>query len=784
MQAANQPRVWCPPSCRPTVIARVEDRGRRSGTHWALLVLVALLTCGAATVARAQRGPAPGSSAADAAPARPRVALVLSGGGARGFAHVGVLRALREMRVPVDMVAGVSMGAVVGGAYASGRTVDELQAFVSETDWSTIISDRPPRDDLAFRRREDDLLLPSRIEFGLTRGGLVLPPSTAGNAALEATLARLLPEGTAEERVDRLPLPFRSAACDLLTGELVVLSETPLYASLRASLSVPGVFSPVRVQERLLIDGGLVRNLPVDLARAMGAEVVIAVNVGTPPAPERELGSAIGVARQMLNILTEQNVQRSLAELTERDVLIAPDLSGVSFLNFGAAERAIAAGEEAARRMAHRLQALAVSPQAYAAIEATRVAAPAAREKALPLARLEVQGTPHASSAALAAQLGLQEGRLVTMSQVNRAAARLFGRGEFERVPVEVYETPLGREVRVSPQEAEWARSRLRVGLEMFSDFSDDHRFTVSALHILSWLNPWGAELRTMARIGSERSLLAQLWQPLAPGSDWHFVPSLQARASSFDFYSQGLRAQRVGYEIHTATLAFGRQFSGWGNLQLGIDWRRGKGRLLIAADGQPVPEERIRESAAYLQLQLDTLDSLALPTRGVLLTGRFERARAGSAEVAGLGVSARGQLAQVLIGLAALRLGDWATHVYGEWSRSQEGGVAPLALGGFLRLSGTARESVSGRAIAFARFVAAHRVGEMPPGFGGAVRLGLSVEAGMIGEGADAVRFGSGRQAASAFVSVDTRFGPAFLAFGATRGGAGTMYLFLGPFW
>jgi NTE family protein len=180
-----------------------------------------------------QRGAAAEPVTATAEPTRPKIALVLSGGGARGFAHVGVLRALKEMRVPIDIVTGVSMGAVVGGAYASGRSVEELEAFVRSTDWSSIVADRPARDDLAFRRREDDLLLPSRIEFGVGATGARMPPSTAANGALEAALARLLPPGTAELPVNRLALPFRTAASDLLSGELVILSEREVLSRVR-----------------------------------------------------------------------------------------------------------------------------------------------------------------------------------------------------------------------------------------------------------------------------------------------------------------------------------------------------------------------------------------------------------------------------------------------------------------------------------------------------------------------------------------------------------------------
>lgn len=711
---------------------------------------------------------------ASAAMGRPRIALVLSGGGARGFAHVGVLRALKEMRVPIDMVAGASMGAVVGGAYASGRSVEELERFVRATDWPAILADRPPRDDLPFRRREEDLLVPSRIEFGLGRNGLQLPPAAVANASLEAALARLLPDGAGEAPLNRLALPFRCVASDLLSGEMVELADTPLFASMRASLAMPGVFAPIRVDQRLLVDGGLVRNLPVDVARAMGADVVIAVNVGTPLSGEEELGSSLGVARQMLHILTEQNVRRSLQQLAKDDVLIAPDLAGIGFMDFGRSERAIAAGERAARGLAPRLQALALSPAAYAALERSRERAPVAQDKARTIARLELLPTAHAGREALVERLGLHEGEAATAAQVCQAAARLQGSGEFERVEVELNDVEGRRLLRIAPVEATWARSRLRLGLELNSDFSDDHQFTVSALHVLAWLNPWGAELRTLARVGSQRLLAVEWWQPLAPGSAWYLAPSLQYSASSLDVYEQGLRRLRVGYEFATASLTVGRQLSTWGDVHLGVGRRVGDARSLVVLDGSRLTDS-LAESVAYAQFQADTLDSLALPSRGALLQLRIERSAAGA--------QSDGRASATALGLQAFRIDDWAGHVYGEWSRSRSG-LAPLSLGGFLRLSGTPRASVGGRAIVLGRLVMARRIGEMPAGLGGAVRAGFSLE---LGRGYDpelSSGLGDLRKAGSGFISVDTRFGPAFLAAGATRGVGGALYLFLGPFW
>ncbi|WP_460826817.1 patatin-like phospholipase family protein, partial [Massilia terrae] len=294
------------------------------------------------------------------APPRPRAALVLAGGVARGFVLIGVLRVLQEMRVPIDIVVGTSMGGVIGGAYAAGTPVAQIEDLARNTDWEDVIADRPSRDTLVFRRREEDQLLPSRIEFGVHHDeGVTSPPSAASNATLEQAMGRLLPPGTRETPVDQLALPFRTVASDLVTGQLVELAKAPLFTAMRASLAVPGVFAPVRVAGHLVADGGLVRNLPVDMAHEMGADIVIAVNVGTPLAPEKSLGTAVGVAQQMLNILTEQNVQRSLKELKPQDVLIAPKLDGTGFLDFARAGQAIAAVVQAARQLAARLLPLA-----------------------------------------------------------------------------------------------------------------------------------------------------------------------------------------------------------------------------------------------------------------------------------------------------------------------------------------------------------------------------------------------------------------------------------------
>lgn len=705
---------------------------------------------------------------------RPRVALVLSGGGARGFAHIGVLRVLKEMRIPVDYVVGTSMGAVIGGAYAAGRSVEDIEQIVRSTSWDSVLADRPARDAIDFRRREEDVLLPSRIEFAVTKSGLSLPPAAAGNASLEQALLRLLPNGMKTEHVNHLPIPFRSVASDLVTGELVELSDSPLFITMRASLAVPGMFAPVRVNNRLVVDGGLVRNLPIDMAHKMGADVIIAVNVGTPLAQEKELGSAISVAQQMLQILTEQNVQRSLKELKEDDILIAPDLNGINFLDFNQHHNAMVAGDSAARQIENKLRALSVSAEEYARYDQLRTAEGIIPDKTLRIAKIEVEGTQHINPEILIRQSGIQVNELASEEKVRQVSTKLYGRGDLDHVEVEMQDRLDERDVTIKTHEAVWGRNRLRVGLELSSDFKDSHQFSIGAMNISSSLNDWGGEMRLLGRIGFNRVLAAQFYQPLGPGNPWFVAPTFESGSTSVDLFSSGRKTARFGYKTTGVDIPFGYQLGNWGELQVGIRKQHAQAeQTLPELPGQFINTSHTSE---YARLRIDTLDSLAFPTRGQYLTFGFERAKA---DVAG----EKAILNSSLVAMHAFQRGDWAGHVYGEWARSQ-GNIAPLSLGGFLRLSGTPADSLSNKTVALGRVVAARRIGNMPAALGGAVRLGFSAElGGGFGEG-EAVKFSKIKRSGSAFVAFDTRFGPLYFGAGATQSTGSTFYLFLGPIW
>jgi NTE family protein len=331
------------------------------------------------------------------------------------------------------------------------------------------------------------------------------------------------------------------------------------------------------------------------------------------------------------------------------------------------------------------------------------------------------------------------------------------------------------RTVTIRATEAEWARSRMRVGLELASDFRDSNNFAIKVMHVRSALNDWGGELRTEGRLGNERGLGVQWWQPLGPGSQWFVMPSAQIGRIAGDIFERERRTARVSYSTRAASFAAGRQFGNWGELSVGVARQAYSVRTLIPAD-PAAPVNRVYNTRTFARFRVDTLDSLAFPTRGTLIT-------IGREQTPGSGKSVGTAANWSATALQAFLWNDWAGHVSMEWAKAQTG-ASPVTLGGFLRLSGTPADSIQGPTIVLGRLVLARRIAALPSAFGGTMRAGFSLETGG-GFDRDATATGrSLKQAGSAFLSVETRFGPLFLGAGATRHGEETLYLFLGPVW
>ena len=310
--------------------------------------------------------------------APPRIAVALSGGGARGIAHVGVLKVLEEMRIPITCITGTSMGSIVAGAYAVGRSPEDIEKMVVATNWDEIFRDNPPRTEISMRRKVDDYKTLFAPEFGVKNGGLALPKGIIAGVSIEAFLRVVAEPATGITDFDKLPIPYRAVATDIETGEAVVLSHGNVAEAMRASMSVPGAISPVSMDGRLLVDGMIANNLPIDQARKLCGDVVIAVNIGTPPLKRDEITSALAVVNQMMAFLGKQTVDEQVKSLGPNDVLIVPDLGDISVAKYDRAKDAIRIGEEATRKMAASLSRYSLPPEQYAALRAKQIQSPVA----------------------------------------------------------------------------------------------------------------------------------------------------------------------------------------------------------------------------------------------------------------------------------------------------------------------------------------------------------------------------------------------------------------------
>lgn len=703
--------------------------------------------------------------------ARLSVGLVLSGGGARGFAHVGVLKVLEELGVEVSVVTATSMGSIVGGGYALGYTAGEMEKIIRAVNWGEIFSNRAPRADLVWRRKEDDYKNLASSEIGISGGKPALPQGALSSQNLELFLRTLAePAGTTTD-LELLPIPFAAMATNLVTGKLVVMQRgATLEQAMRASMSVPGVFPPMNFHGHLLVDGGLVQNLPVEYARTMGADVVIAVNVGTPLSGRDDLASLLGVANQMINILTEQNVQASLASLTPRDVLIVPDLENYGSGDFDKFNEIIAAGEAAARALVPRLQALASSKQRYAQWEDKRTALIKEPEPVI-ISEVRVEGLKTVNPESVKADVAVPLGRPVSQEEVNQTATLIWGSSDFEAVSYRLQRRPDGSQTLVVlPLEKPWGYNTLRLGGSLQTDFKDSNTFSLVLAHTWSWLNSWGGEWRNEFEIGQTGRLLTEFYQPLGARSNWFVLPKFEAVREDFDVYLGDQAIARLDNSYVTTELGLGYAIGRLGYLKAAGGYAATRTDIAI---GSPLfPSQSSSSTYGSITAKIDTLDNVGFPRHGSFLDAEyvFFQKSLGSAEQ---------RSAYVVNFLQPLSWGANTVHLAGRFGRATQDGT--FRLGGIFNLSGTPFGQVAGSEVAFARAMYYRNVRESYGDFRMPIFVGFSLEAGRASNANDRFSDYSWRKAGSVFVGADTLLGSVYLAAGHTIDGSSAVYLYWG---
>ncbi|MCC6132881.1 MAG: patatin-like phospholipase family protein [Acidobacteria bacterium] len=712
----------------------------------------------------------------DAAPPRqspgPRVGLVLSGGAAHGLAHVGVLKVLEEMRVPVDVVAGTSMGAIVGGLYASGMSPAEMEHLLLSIDWDDLFDDRPARSTLSFRRKQDDILNYIDLEMGITKRGIAFPSGLVAGQKL-AFLLKMVTLGTVGvPDFDHLPIPFRCVATDIGTGEKVVLSDGSLAEAIRASMSLPAVFSPVERGGRLLVDGGLVDNLPVGEAEAMGAQVLIAVDVSSEAVDPEKLKSFGGILGRTISLPIKGNVAASLPRAS---VVLRPDVRDISGMDFARAAALIARGEAAARANAASFAPLSVSEEEYRSfLERVRGRRPPA-----PIVDAIQTVSAGVNSRQITARLETAVGRPLDIAVLQRDLDRIYEMGTFETVEFRLLDDE-GRHVLViDARPKSWGPTFLRIGTGFESNLQGDATVALRATVHAMQLNGLGGELKATLELGTVPGLNAEFYQPL----DYRgrFFTAIQAG------YTRSLG--RVAVEngpvgearitVYQASGGAGFTLGSWGQLRAGIF--RGTGDAEILISEQPLDAVKFDLAGIYLGAAVDTLDDLAFPRTGTFATTDLYiyPEWIGNEHVY---YQFRAK------GVEAIPLGRKGSAVFTLGWEDTLGSHTPyylqFTLGDFTRFAALSREVAIGERAAYAGATYLRRIAGLPTRVGRGVYIGGTFELGRVWAKREDSTITNLRPAGSVFAAADTVLGPVYAGLGVNYGGTSTVYVLLGrPF-
>jgi NTE family protein len=721
---------------------------------------------------------------------KPKVALVLSGGGARGLSHVGVLKVLEEMKVPVDMVVGTSMGAIIGGLYAAGMSADDLERELLKVDWGDVFERRAPRQLLSQRRKEEDFELSPVLEIGFRNGEFRLPTGAVSTRSLELLLRRYTLSTRLLATFDGLPTPFRAVATDMETGKAVVLDHGDLAAAMRASMSVPGVFAPLDLNGQILGDGGLVNNLPVDVARRMGADVVIAVNIGTPLAGRETLGSLLGITTQMVNILTEQNVQASIATLRPTDLLIQPSLGKLSSADFEKATELVKLGHDHARSVAEALKRFSTDAAGYAQWQASRsMNAQAYAERMGLLKAVRFEGVPQSRIESLALALDTGPGQRVNVEQIETDLQKLSATGDYERVDyrLERVRDNSDETLVIGLRENDWGPNYLRLGLDLRTDFDGRGDFNLLIGHNRHWFNDSGAEWRNRLQIGASLGAFSEIYQPLGRANDSFVAAYADASLKRLEVYGASGKALGTGQR---QGMKLGADY-GWpigllgrfGDLRLGVQLGLHKAVPELVsrevAESEVASTQKWRDVGVRAALISDQLDYANFPSSGYRLQSELaagQRRRDSDSDSSSfLRLETNGSAVHSW-GRHTLNLGARFAHA----TRVPVGAIDEFSLGGFQQLSGYRVGQVAGNYLLFGRMTYYQRL-PWSVNVARALFAGGSLEAGNAWDKHRDISLRGLRLGTSLFIGADTGVGPLYLSVVSAPRGYTGLYLFLG---
>ena len=692
---------------------------------------------------------------------RPRIGLALSGGGARGFAHIGVLEWFEEHHIPVDYIAGTSMGGLVGGLYAMGMTPTEMREVIGNIDWNDVLRGAPAFEQLSFRRKEDRRSFQNSIELGL-KNGLTTSAGLNPGHQISLILDRLTLPYSDIKSFDELPIPLRVVATDMLEAKPVVLTDGSLSEALRATMAFPGLFTPVERGDTVLADGGLVNNIPTDIVKQMGADIVIAVNVGTPLADRKALDSLLGILQQSIAVMTIENDRRNLKLA---DITLSPDLGQYSLLDFPSVSAIADLGYQGAEQSANALQALALDPAAWQQLLAERQSQK--RSKMPVPTSLEIAGVSSKGAHDIREKLDKFIGRPLAPDQLEAELTGITGEGRYESLGYEIERDASHKQLLVRAKKKSYGPPFLNLSLEVQGSDASDIDTTIGGRLTMFDIGAYGSEWRTDVRLGSRTLLSTEYYRPLGENG-WFIAPRAAYDKGTTDLYLSGSRVAEYQTKRAGAGLDFGYTFRR-SELRFGYDIGNVNAQVEV---GDPLlPSLNGKVSDASVRWSFDGQDNAIVPTRGLRLSTQarwfFDSPGAG------------GDFPQAEVNLSAFKpvTKRGSIFVIGGGGTTFNK-VAPPAqqftLGGPFRLGAFGRDEFRASHYLLSGVGYLHQIFDLPPLLGEKIYAGGWHEFGGAFEDLESARFFN---SISGGVIMVTRLGP--VSFGGSLGEGGRTKLY-----
>lgn len=700
---------------------------------------------------------------------RPKIGLVLGGGGARGYAHVGVLKKLEEMRIPYDYIAGTSMGSIVGGFLATGMESEELGQVVREADWDDLFKDDTSREDIPFRRKADDTLGLYGPKLGIGEDSSLLPKGVVSGQKVIFMFESVTSQRVNTSDFDQLPIPYRAIATDIVTGDMVVIAEGELSMAMRASMAVPGVFDPVRRDGALLVDGGLVRNLPVDVARDMGADVVIAVDVGTKLAGEDEITNALAIVYQMSGLLTVRNTEMQIKSLGVGDVLISPDIGDkISSADFKKLDEAIPLGYAATEAMQDQLQKYSLSESEY---RTWRQQINNCVDGPPQVHFVQLDNQSRFSDEVIRELITIKPGETLDLDQLDQDLRQIYGLGFIRQARYNIVEHDGQQGIEITVQQDERGKQFIETGLDLsFSNRGTD--FNIRGGYLNTGLDDRGSEFRAMAQFGESPGLFVDYYRPLDNGLKYSFQPSLSIFNRPLLIYDdKGHALAEIELDEAGAAIAFGREFGRHAKISTGFT--RYFGKMDITVGNPELTPFNFDGAEIFVEADYDRLDDRYLPTRGVLSNLKY------TSSTRSLGADTH---------FNQLEFSLFASHTFGlhniiwggQYNTSLDENLSIYSWytgGGFLNMSGFEPNSLVGQHYGMVLAGYRYQVGKngLLPGY-----AGMTVEYGNATQDRSEI-FSEGLLNGSFYLAYSSPLGPIYLGIGWSEQRSAIYFLRMG---